>query len=218
MGNGAAMIVHAFHGWASDASIWDLVANELGSEVVLRRYDRGYFGVERDVPADEHADVIITHSMGLLFVPVIALASTKRVIILNGFSHFPSSDSLSKRRTLSMLSLMKSNLQRDPVAQVHAFCAKAGFRLFEISPDDINIARLASDLDLLATSLITPNHFRESGIIHFVHATGDPIVNTMAIQDSVVNFQQAKHHHIESDTHNLLEFHADLVRKLIFDP
>jgi len=211
------MIVDAYHGWASDASIWDHVEAELGSVVVMRRYNRGYFGMAHDVVDDELPEVIIAHSMGLMFVPKKTLSSVKQIIFLNGFSHFPSNDSIVKRRTLAMLSLMKANLETDPTSQVHAFCARAGMAHPKASTDSINVARLKADLDMLATDSVTSNHIDAAAIVHFVHATNDPIVSAAAIRDTMGEFPHAVHHHVDLDTHNLPEIKAGLVRKLIFD-
>jgi hypothetical protein len=211
------MIVDAYHGWGSDASIWDHIEAELGSGIELRRYDRGYFGMAHDVAIDDKPDVIITHSLGLMFVPKKALILAKKVIIMNGFSHFLSSDGGMMRRTRSMLALMKSNLEMDPSTQVRAFCSKAGMKEPDVSSDSINVAQLTADLDLLATDSVTLNQFDDTAIIHFVHAINDPIVNKSAIRDTMEEFPHSVHHHIEIDSHNLPDIKAGLVRKLIFD-
>lgn len=211
------MIVHAYHGWASDASIWNQVASELGPEVTLRRYDRGYFGGVNHLILDEKPDVIITHSMGLMFVPPQILESVHVLVVLNGFGFFPSFDLPPKSKTLSVLKLMKSNLQVDAQAQLVLFCTTAGISITHFTSKSIDVAQLSADLDILATTSIAPNHLGDSTIIHFLHSTRDPIVSDATIRDTVNAFPTAMHHKIESKTHNLPCSDGDLVRKLIFD-
>lgn len=211
------MIVHAYHGWASDASIWNQVASELGPEVTLRRYDRGYFGSVNHLIRDEKPDVIVTHSMGLMFVPPQILANVRLLIVLNGFSFFPSTDVLSRRKSLSILSMMKSNVFVDAEAQLEVFCSTAGLDLNNIDHKKMNVNLLSADLDILATTSIAPNHLGDSTIIHFLHSTRDPIVSDATIRDTVNAFPTAIHHKIESKTHNLPCSDGDLVRKLIFN-
>ncbi len=210
------MIIHAYHGWASDASVWDKVMVTIGSGVTFRSYDRGYFGPEHGVPHNEPADVILTHSMGLLFVPDAALAVAKRFVVVNGFSFFPSSDPITQRRTLSMLSLMKSNLERNPVDQVNAFCIKAGMKLPAAYAKGMNVSRLTADLDMLATARVDIGRLRAGATVRFIHATADPIVSKSATSDTLVDFPDAEHHTVESQSHNLPEDEAGLIRTLIF--
>jgi len=100
---------------------------------------------------------------------------------------------------------------------VHVFCARAGMAYPNSSTDSINVAHLKADLDMLATDSVTSNQIDAAAIVHFVHATNDPIVSAAAIRDTMDEFPHAVHHHIEMDTHNLPEIKAGLVRKLIFD-
>ena len=211
------MIVYAYHGWASDASIWNEVASVLGPGVTLRRYDRGYFGSVNHLILDEKPDVIVTHSMGLMFVPPQILANVRLLVVLNGFGFFPSTDVLSRRKTLSILSLMKSNVYADAHAQLEVFCTTAGLSVNNIDHKKINMNLLCADLDLLASTSIAADQIGDGTFIHFLHSTMDPIVSNAAICDTVNAFPTASHHHIESKTHNLPNSDADLLRKLIFD-
>jgi ribosomal 50S subunit-associated protein YjgA (DUF615 family) len=149
-------------------------------------------------------------------VPYDALATAGRIIVLNGFVHFPSSDPIARRRTLSLLARMKSNLAVDPVAQVQAFCSTAKMNKPAFHAGKLNAELLAADLDLLATSSVAAAPLNAGASIHFLHATDDPIVNKSAIQDTVDAFPHADHRFIDCQSHNLPFLEADLIRTLIF--
>ncbi len=215
-GNIDSMIIHAYHGWGSDASIWDQVVRSMDSNVTFRRYDRGYFGPVQDLPYDEPADLILTHSMGLLFVPNKALAAARRMVVVNGFGFFPSSEPKSQRRNLALLTLMKTNLQRSPVDQVLAFCTKAGMKVPASHTVSVNANRLMTDLDLLATRRFDVGITGTRASMLFLHATDDPIVCESSISETVTDFPNAEHHYVTTRSHNLPDDEAGLLRTLIF--
>jgi len=210
------MIVHAYHGWASDPSIWDWLQTFIGQNNVVHRYDRGYFGGKNHINLEEQPDVIVTHSMGLMFVPANVLANATFLVVLNGFAFFPSNDQATKRKTTAMLGRMKLNLQKDPHVQVEAFCTAAGMHLISRSHPTINVNQLSADLDLLSTAKVIPNEVCDQAVIHFLHSTNDPIVNPAAISETVSAFSNATHHYIESSSHNLTDHTVEAVLKRIF--
>jgi hypothetical protein len=155
--------------------------------------------------------------MGLMFVPRHILATTPKLLVINGFSFFPSTHAHSKRRTLAKLSLMKSRLEHDAYAQLSVFCTTAGISWMHHQDDALNSILLNDDLDALATTTILPDLMNESAKVQFLHSTSDPIVSTAAIRDTMLAFERADHVHINSNSHNLPNSEVELVRKLIFE-
>ena len=211
------MIIHAYHGWGSDASIWNQLSIVLGPNIEFQCYDRGYFGNAADLAGGNDPDVIITHSMGLFFVPDNRLVKAKILIVLNGFCYFPSNNPIAKRRTLSLLKLMRANLQSDAIGQVQSFCTTAGMPVSSASALQVDAILLAEDLNLLETKSVSSEIFDSVGRMHFLHSETDPIVNESSIRETIERFPEAEHHHLSFNTHNLPEVAADKVRTLIFE-
>lgn len=211
------MIVHAYHGWAGSGAIWQTLAAEFGPSIRFVAYDRGYYGDNRNISDHEMPDVLLTHSMGWMFVPESVLRGAGKVIILNGFANFLSTKPEVARRVRAMTTMMQSNLARNPTGQVAAFNEVAGLSDQSDRGSLIDDQLLDRDLEMLITKRLPSDMFAETAGVCFVHSTEDPIVHPSVIQETEDMFQSARHILLESSKHNLPITHAGWIRNLILD-
>lgn len=112
---------HLFHGWALTPSIWNQLIARIEESLTdfhpenlnFHLYDRGYFGDTRVLsnPAGQHLNVVITHSLGLHFVPGHLLLKADFTVILSGFVNF---HSFSPQKSKKILNRMIDAFQVEP--------------------------------------------------------------------------------------------------------
>jgi pimeloyl-[acyl-carrier protein] methyl ester esterase len=163
------------HGWALGPDLWDALAPLLPG-VAQARVDLGFFGAP-DVPALQSGDILVGHSMGLLW----GLARDfdwAGVVAVNGFARFPRDGDGRGCVKPSALRAMRQALMRDPQA-----CADDFRRTLGLAPatGQAQKERLMDGLDLLRDGDAAPLAGARPWLV--LGAADDPLVPTAATRD-----------------------------------
>lgn len=162
------------HGWGFDRSIWQGIAARL-PEHELHTADRGYFGEQSCVAADEPF-VALGHSLGALLLIEAGGPSCRGIIAINGFDRFiASADDPAAGVPGRMLERMIARLAVTPEPVVSDFRARCGAPPASAVP---NVARLAADLVLLRDTDVTGSLAGGHRPILSLHGATDWLLST----------------------------------------
>lgn len=135
------------HGWGFDAAIWNELSAALG-EFPQTRVDFGFLGASSFVPAFTPDDVLIGHSLGLLW-GLSYYGCWQRVIAVNSFATFASGEGAAVAP--SALRAMRLSLVRDPKKTLANFYRSVGL---SDAPERFDAGRLSEGLSLLESEAI----------------------------------------------------------------
>ncbi|WP_442679905.1 alpha/beta fold hydrolase [Sphingomonas sp. ASY06-1R] len=130
------------HGWGFDARLWDGVRQALAPLATIA-WDRGYFERPQAEPVDGPL-IAIGHSLGSLILSCAPPPGCIGLIAINGFDRFAGDGAVPRR----VVDRMRHRFADAPGEVLDAFRIRSGAAPAE---DPIDAARLAADLDLLAT-------------------------------------------------------------------
>ncbi|WP_374545942.1 alpha/beta fold hydrolase [Rhodoblastus sp.] len=111
------------HGWALEPDIWDALAPRLACFAQMR-VDLGFFGAP-DLPDLRDGDILVGHSMGLLW-GLSQHADWAGIVAINAFARFTLDDAGHGCVKPASLRAMRQALERDPQACANAFRASLG--------------------------------------------------------------------------------------------
>ena len=158
------------HGWGFDASLWDALVQALPHYPIVC-WDRGYFHAPASLEVKGSA-VGIGHSLGSMLLAD-ALPPDMPLIAINGFDHFTGPDGVALR----VVERMQCRFAEVPSDVLTDFRARCGA---PPANAELNEARLADDLSLLATHRAGPGQ----GRILSLQGGMDPILPT-CLRDEV---------------------------------
>jgi pimeloyl-[acyl-carrier protein] methyl ester esterase len=137
------------HGWALGPEIWDATALRLAKFAQVRA-DLGFFG-EPDLPDLQNGDILVGHSLGLLW-GLSQKVDWAGVVAINAFSRFTLDAAGRGCVKPAALRAMRQGLERDPQTCANSFRASLG-----IAPTGATAQkeRLMDGLDLLRDGEVT---------------------------------------------------------------
>jgi hypothetical protein len=180
--------IFLFHGWALSPTSWntfiDTYKENLPDSVIpnttFHLYNRGYFSDnEFNVnPSQPSTTVIVTHSLGLHFVPLGLLHKADYIFVLSGFMNFHKFGGAHSKRIVNK---MIEKLQSEPFEVLKEFyknmfypeVMRSNFMDNELA--QIRVHRLQNDLNYLNDNIITQRIFSESSKIFLLHGDKDLI-------------------------------------------
>ena len=137
------MSVVFVHGWGFDAGIWDGVAAALPG-VAQRRVELGFLGGVPSQNAFTAEDVLIGHSLGLLW-GLSQFRDWQRVVAINAFARFAEGEGAAV--STAALRAMRRSLTREPQKALENFHRSLGH---ETVIGEFDAVRLAEGLAFLA--------------------------------------------------------------------
>ena len=147
------------HGWASSAEIWSRCADRLKQMVHptivhCAFVELGYFGDRYDKVPGVHFDVAVGHSAGLSWLMSQQQATFDKLVSINGFTRFCSSEDFDAGWSPRIVERMSRQLANTPEVVVADFREKASTtRTGHANPprplDKLIVDRLMEDLQAL---------------------------------------------------------------------
>ncbi|MEW5781577.1 MAG: alpha/beta fold hydrolase [Pseudomonadota bacterium] len=134
------------HGWGYDAHLWDAVRPLLDPALPVVTLDFGYFGAVLPAPTFDEPVLAVGHSLGTLWWLAQSAIPWRRLLSINGFPRFVATADFAPAVAPRVLSRMKRQFQREPMAVLAEFHARCGGHAPSGSP---NLERLAAGLDAL---------------------------------------------------------------------
>lgn len=180
--------IFLFHGWALSPMSWnkfiikykESLPESVNANTSFHLYDRGYFSEkEFNIHSSRSGTtVIVTHSLGLHFVPLSLLHKADYIFVISGFMNFHKFGGTHSKRIVNK---MIEKLQREPFEVLKEFYKNMYFP--DIIPSDfmenelvqIRVQRLQSDLNYLNDHIITQRIFSETSKIFLLHGDKDLI-------------------------------------------
>lgn len=178
--------IFLFHGWGLVPGIWSRLISSIENGIIdsespaFHLHDRGYFGEEdkTDLIPGGGSNIIITHSLGLHFVPLSLLHKTDMIFVISGFRDFhKTGGDLSNR----IVERMISQLRKDPEVVLKDFYRNMFLPesvpdnfMYEMMPN-IRLDRLERDLQILNENILSEKIFTENCRINLIHGDGDII-------------------------------------------
>lgn len=185
-------IIHWYHGWGGHPDIWQQMIAHVNSmfnstNICHLTYNRGYYSVEKSpdgVPEefDQSArHIIVSHSMGGMFVPQKLVELAEQWFMISGFRDFHEVQPILSRKALNR---MIDAFKTDP-----AFVLQKFFQNM-MSPSDvhglpsiltgsrpINNEQLLHDLILLNETVIPSVYLADCAKLTIFHGEKDVIVS-----------------------------------------
>jgi len=163
-----------FHGWGFHAQAWEKFEKCFLPSVQAQRFDRGYWGnfsEVKDFVSTETTKIVVTHSLGLHWVPERVMERANYLIIFGGFEAFPIQDP-------QILQKMKGSLSEDPVKLLKEFyknCFSPQVVSWSITKP-AHAEFLQDDLSFLERSKLYVTKLSKIKKILIFHGTADRIV------------------------------------------
>jgi pimeloyl-[acyl-carrier protein] methyl ester esterase len=166
-----------FHGWGFNGASWSTWHHDLGATV----FDRGYFLRQRQLAPEDFPKIIVTHSLGLHFVPTDLFSQCQKLVIIGGFRSF---HEFSERRSKSINKAMKRKLKTAPHEVLQNFYERCGL-LDGLHPEtnNLNVQLLMNDLDYLDSVQMDLNLLKGIPKIEILHGEMDEIVSVSHAQN-----------------------------------
>lgn len=134
------------HGWGYDAHLWDGVRARLHPDLEVAAIDLGFYGAVLPTPTFAAPVLAVGHSLGTLWWLAQSDIPWRRLLSINGFPRFVATADFAPAVAPRVLSRMKRQFLREPMAVLAEFHARCGGHAPSGSP---NIERLAAGLDML---------------------------------------------------------------------
>lgn len=193
-----------YHGWGFDSSAWNgwVRAFARDRETSCLHAERGYFGAATSSPqfsGKSTNKIVVTHSLGLHFVPSQVIQAADTLLVFSGFLRFGSS---------RVIRAMNRKLDQDATAVLldfwhncyspHMLSAKNILR-----PQSVETDQLRADLKLLDHSVIDPAIFNNIPNILIVQAGQDLILDANAETDLIEALPHAVVYKVAEASHAL---------------
>lgn len=211
-----------YHGWAFPPGVWNSVINLVKSQLQSQTgvnpdfyiNNRGYFSDSAAIVRMRQGDlqVVVTHSLGLHFVPVSLLHKADLLVCISGFHYFHLID---EEKSQKIVEKTIKAVQSDPGTLLNEFYSNVfspqpvsqNYMVEEIS--NIRINRLIEDLQLLHTNKISERIFPESCKILLFHGLKDRIVDVNHTRKWMMGMNQTSGRVFDNGGHALPVTHAD---------
>jgi hypothetical protein len=220
--------VFLFHGWALSPTSWDkLIESFRASTSDLSKYkynfhlyDRGYFSdIEtKNISSGIGASIVVTHSLGLHFVPLSLLHKADFIFVISGFMNF---HKFGGAHTKRLVNKMIERLQLEPLLVLKEFY-KNMYLPHVINPDfmenefaHINIDRLKNDLHFLNDHIITQRIFSDTSKIILLHGEKDVISSPRHTLNWMIKMNNISGRIISNAGHALQLTHPGLLAQYI---
>ena len=202
-------------GWATDKSI---LTPLLPPEHSIEEIDFNFFN-ESPFPSVEHIASQLPESYGIICYSLGTLVALKlskiklpeQIICIGGFSHFPGTGALSKRRKLQIRQMMKG-IRIGAHKTVLDFCTQAQLKMPQY--DYLNENNLLKGLELLKDCDMSQASESETLNIFSIYGNEDNIVPEVVSQQLMVGNGKRKMVKINGG-HGIIHTHADTVKELI---
>lgn len=148
------MIWKLMHGWGFESSVWDVWSESLPESSEVHLHDRGYFGTSgepRFFLDDTAHTIVVTHSLGLHFIPKEMFAQITNLVVIGGFLSFHPDEEPAKSHSSKIIHSMIERIGQEPDALLDDFYRNC-FSPSPVSyknPGRPNGKRLRDDLELL---------------------------------------------------------------------
>ena len=211
-----------YHGWAFPPGVWNSVINLVKSQLQNATginpdfyiNNRGYFSYSAAIVRMRQGDlqVVVTHSLGLHFVPVSLLHKADLIVSISGFHYFHQfEEAKSKKIVTKMLELVLN----DPGKLLKEFYSNVflpnplsrNYMVDEISHTRTN--RLYDDLQLLHSNKLSERIFPDSCKILLFHGLKDRIVDVKHTREWMMGMNQTSGRVFDDGSHALPVTHAD---------
>lgn len=136
------------HGWGFDAAIWDCLSTAL-ADISQVRVELGFLGSTPSVPRFTPDDVLVGHSLGLLW-GLTQFDGWRKAVAINAFAKFAGGGGAAVAPAL--LRAMRVSLSRDPAKTLANFYRMLGH---EAAPRVFDCMRLQEGLSLLETEEVS---------------------------------------------------------------
>jgi len=166
-----------YHGWSFHGASWNT-----WHQMSATKFDRGYFFQDSQpvssnmFPTDRFPKVIVTHSLGLHFVPEEQITRCQKLIIIGGFRSFHEFSDHNRRSKL-INKAMQRKMKTAPQEVLHSFYQGCNLQE-DLYPDTskLNVELLMNDLDFLDSAQLDLNLLKEIPSIELLHGATDDIV------------------------------------------
>jgi len=219
--------LYLFHGWALSPDIWGGLINalksstpEFTSKLNIHLYDRGYFINEpvQNIPKYSGTTIIVTHSLGLHFVPLGLLHKADFIFVISGFLNFHKFGGSHSKRIVNK---MIEKLQTDPEIVLKEFYKN--MFLPNVMDDNfmreemkaINVHRLREDLNYLNDVIITQRIFSGRSRISLIHGQNDMISSPRHSLNWLIKMNAVSGRIIRNAGHSLPITHPVLISEYI---
>lgn len=211
-----------YHGWAFPPGMWNSMINlvktrlqdETGLQADFMVNNRGYFSDPSAIVRMRQGDlhIVVTHSLGLHFVPVSLLHKADVLVSISGFHGFHSIHGDQTRRIVERMLL---KIQESPGTVLQEFY-KNVFHPSELPANYLTDAsnayrlnRLIEDLQLLNENQISERIFPESCKILLYHGEQDRIVSADHTRKWMMGMNQTSGRIVKDAGHALPVTHSD---------
>jgi hypothetical protein len=220
--------VYLFHGWALSPGVWDGLINALKStgksdsnlNFNFHLYNRGYFSAEPSnyFSTGTGTTVIVTHSLGLHFVPLSLLHKADFIFVVSGFLNF---HKFGGSHTKRIVNKMIEKLKLEPETVLREFYKN--MFLPNVIDDEfmkeeikgINVQRLMDDLNYLNDVIITQRIFSSRSRISLMHGEGDMISSHRHSLNWMMKMNNVSGRIIRHAGHSLPITHSKLISEYI---
>lgn len=180
------------------------------ADVTTKVADRGYFraiGNAEAFTSNAEYKLIVTHSLGLHFVPKALIAQSDALVILNAFLSFHPGDPLKSKRSQRVLRSMQQRFQSEPTEVLMDFwsnCYDPTHRRLQVLPaGNLNEGVLSDDLQFLGSARIDPEVVRSVPTVLVLNSACDRIVDADVTADLVNSLPSAINFNFSSAPHAL---------------
>lgn len=176
------------HGWGFDASVWNSWNSHLSPVSNIYTPDRGYFQSVpniKPVLKNPHHTVVVTHSVGLHFIPPAWWDRIKNLVVISGFLSFHPVDSVGERRSRKILDRMIDQMKTEPdlvLGRFYRNCYKPYTAEFD-QPGPVHTLQLMNDLQLLNDHELESEYLKQPRKLLILHGANDRIVDSRKSED-----------------------------------
>lgn len=204
------------HGWGFSETCWQGWTKGLSSYLLG---NRGYWGSPRPIDCDGTPPgfILISHSLGLHFLPPRLLSQAGLLVIISGFAHFHGLNAAHGRFSRKHLQRMLARIAVDPLGLIQDFHRDCNCPDWPIDAGAINTALLTQDLTLLDQSRIDTDRFQDVPAVLLLHGREDRIVRPERAEELAGFFRTSKVTLVDGAGHGLPLTHPQLCLHLIRD-
>ncbi len=149
---------------------------KIQSAVILDNY--------RKILNDKHNPlIVITHSLGLHFVPQEIIEQSKLFVIIGSFARFYSTDLIEQKYELTIIKRMKTQLKNNPLTLISEFRKNCGLPLATdtlsqgLNAQKLNYNQLNNDLTFLESVSLNLSSLKVKPNVLIIHGSKDKIIN-----------------------------------------